>query len=130
MERGSNRLNNFDLAFVEKTQSNSQLSRSKGVILLKEQQMGSITLYSAMLAQAKSKYNSGSSHCRQAWFVWTWSEYLVYKMFDAAVREQILLPDNGADLPKEVTSQRFEEDNNKWIVRLFGGTLNTTPNNQ
>ena len=49
---GTNRLNNFDLAFVEKTQRILSFLRSKGVIPIKRASVNSSphTTYSAMLA--------------------------------------------------------------------------------
>ena len=57
MERGSDRLNNLDLAFVEKTQRILSFLRSKGVILIKRAAVnGKLhTAYSAMLAQAEEE---------------------------------------------------------------------------
>ena len=100
MERGSDRLNNFDLAFVEKTQRILSFLRSKGVIPIKRAAVnGKLhTAYSAMLAQAEEQNTTVDlATRRQADLYERGASTLFIKWFDAAVREQRLLPDNGAD---------------------------------
>ena len=100
MERGSDRLNSFDLAFVEKTQRILSFLRSKGVIPIKRAAVnGKLhTAYCAMLAQAEEQNTTVDlATRRQADLYERGASTLFIKWFDAAVREQILLPDNGAN---------------------------------
>ena len=100
MERGSDRLNNFDLDFVEKTQRILSFLRSKGVIPIKRAAVnGKLhTAYSAMLAQAEEENTTVDlATRRQADLYERGASTLFIKWLDDAVREQILLPDNGAD---------------------------------
>ena len=100
MERGSDRLNSFDLAFVEKTQRILSFLRSKGVIPIKRAAVnGKLhTAYSAMLAQAEEENTTVDlATRRQADLYERGASTLFIKWLDDAVREQILLPDNGAN---------------------------------
>ena len=100
MERGSDRLNNFDLAFVEKTQRILSFLRSKGVIPIKRAVVNGRlhTAYSAMLAQAEEQNTTVDlATRRQADLYERGASTLFIKWLDDAVREQILLPDNGAN---------------------------------
>ena len=99
MKKGTARLNSLDLSFVEKTQRILSLLRAKGVIPIKRAAVNGAlhTAYSAMLAEASERDTTVDlTTRRQADLYERGASTLFIKWLDDAVRENLLVPDNGA----------------------------------